>query len=71
MKNPARKKTNRHFRAEFTECRTESCSNEAASFLYRINVALPGLTRRRTFDVISFANCLLFCIEKRERFLSA
>jgi hypothetical protein len=31
---------------------------------------LPGLTRRRTFDVISFANCSLFGIGKGERFLS-
>jgi hypothetical protein len=32
------------------------------------NTVLPGLTRRQTFDVISFANCSLFCIEKGERF---
>jgi hypothetical protein len=70
MKDPARKKTNRHFRAEFTERPTECYSNEADSFLYRINFALPGLTCCRTFDVISFANCLLFCIEKGEGFLS-
>jgi hypothetical protein len=35
------------------------------------NIALPGLTRRGTFDVISFAICSLFCIGKGERFLSA
>jgi hypothetical protein len=32
------------------------------------NVALPGLTCRRTFVVISFANGSLFCIGKGERF---
>jgi len=68
MKNPTRKKTSRRFRAEFTERPTECCANETDSFLYRINVALPGLTSRRTFDVISFANCSLFCIGKDERF---
>jgi hypothetical protein len=35
------------------------------------NIVLPGLTRRRTFDVISFATGSLFCIGKGERFLSA
>jgi hypothetical protein len=32
-------------------------------------VALPGLTRRRTFDVMSFAHRSLFCIGKGERFV--
>jgi hypothetical protein len=70
MKNPTRKKTSRRFRAEFTKRPTECCGNEADSFPYRINIALPGLTSRRTFDVISFANCSLFCIGKGGRFLS-
>jgi len=68
MKNPARKKTNRHFRAEFTERPTECCSNEADSFLYRINFALPGLTSRRSFVVISFAHCSLFRIGQANAF---
>ena len=62
MKNPARKKTNRHFRAEFTERPTECCSNNPDSLL---NIALPGLTRCRTFDVISFANVFAFLYRKR------
>ena len=32
------------------------------------NVALPGLTCRRSFVVISFVNCSVFCIGKAERF---
>jgi hypothetical protein len=31
------------------------------------NGALPGLTCCRTFDVIGFADCSLFCIGKGER----
>ncbi len=69
MKNPTRKKTSRGFCAEFTERPTECCGNETDSFLYRINVALPGLTSRRTFDVISFANRSLFCIGKTNAFV--
>jgi hypothetical protein len=33
------------------------------------NIALPDLTRCRTFGVISFANCSLFRIGKVGRFL--
>jgi len=68
MKNPTRKRADRHFRAGSTECLTERCSHDADSFLHRINGSFPGLTCRRTFDVISFANRLLFCIGKGERF---
>jgi hypothetical protein len=32
------------------------------------NVALPGLTCRRTFVVISFADCSLFCIGRANAF---
>ena len=32
------------------------------------NIVLPGLTCRRSFVVISFANCSVFCIGKAERF---
>ena len=32
------------------------------------NVALPGLTCRRSFVVISFANCSLFCIGRANGF---
>jgi hypothetical protein len=32
------------------------------------NIVLPGLTSRRSFVVISFANCSVFCIGKAERF---
>jgi hypothetical protein len=71
MKNPNRIKTSRRFCVEFTEGPIKRRSNDADNFLHGRNVALPGLTRRRTFDVISFANCSLFCIGKGERFLSA
>jgi hypothetical protein len=39
------------------------------TFPVESNVVLPGLTCPRTFVVISFANCSLFCIGKGERFL--
>ena len=32
------------------------------------NIVLPGLTCRRSFVVISFVNCSVFCIGKAERF---
>jgi hypothetical protein len=32
------------------------------------NIVLPGLTCGRSFVVISFANCSVFCIGKAERF---
>jgi len=47
----------------------EYCGDDADILHYRIKGVLPGLTCRRTFDVIR--DCSLFCIGKGERFLSA
>jgi hypothetical protein len=71
MKIPARKKTSRHFCAELTEGPVNAAGMMLAGSSTDSNIALPGLTRRRTFDVISFATGSLFCIGKGERFLSA
>jgi hypothetical protein len=68
MKNPARKKTSRRFRVEFTGHPTKCCSNHLTTTPAESNIVLPGLTCRRSFVVISFANCSVFCIGKAERF---
>jgi hypothetical protein len=47
---------------------SQASSNEAEILDNGINFALPGLTRCRSFDVMSFANCFLFCIGKDEGF---
>ena len=48
---------------------SQASSNEADMLANGINFALPGLTRRRSFDVMSFANCFLFCTGKDEGFI--
>src|SRR5947208_5930405 len=70
MKNPARKRANRHFRAELAEYPNRLLQQSCRQFSLGINCVLPGLTCCRTFHVISFANCLLFCIGKTEGSLS-
>jgi hypothetical protein len=47
---------------------SQASSNKADIPANGIDFALPGLTRRRSFDVMSFANCFLFCIGKHEGF---
>jgi hypothetical protein len=43
---------------------SKASGKKADNVASRINFALPGLTRCRTFDVMSFANCSRFCIGK-------
>jgi len=43
MKNPARKKANRHFRAGFAECPNRLLQQSCRQFPLGINCALPGL----------------------------
>src|SRR5438105_15595694 len=70
MKNPARKRANRHFRAELAEYPNRLLQQSCRQFPLGINCVLPGLTCCRTFDVISFAICLIFCIGITEGSLS-